>query len=72
MNEFDEKLLENDYARGYAKGRASALRTNQSGCCCIIDVNDNVVEVCGAHRQWLDSLVSALPVLFVEDQPVEK
>lgn len=51
-----EALAENekDLARWYEKGQKSVQRKNQSGCCCIIDDNDKVVSVCGAHLTWLE------------------
>ncbi len=51
-----EALSENEkeLARWYEKGRESVKRKNQSGCCCIIDDNDQVVSVCGAHLTWLE------------------
>ena len=40
------------FAEGFEKGKMSIMRKNQSGCCCIIDNNDNVISVCGAHENW--------------------
>ena len=41
-------------AKWFEKGRMSVKRTNKSGCVCIIDDNDEVVSVCGAHKNWLE------------------
>ena len=50
------------FAQGFKKGQKSILRKNKSGCCCIIDDNDNVISVCGAHQQWLeDHLTPTVP-----------
>lgn len=42
------------FAEGFKKGQESVKRKNKSGCCCIIDDEDNVVSACGAHAQWRD------------------
>lgn len=39
----------------FMRGRKSVLRENKSGCCCIIDDNDNIIEACGAHQEWMES-----------------
>ena len=45
----------------FEKGQKSVLRKNKSGCACIIDdLNDNIIEVCGAHQNWLDKRCSIL------------
>ena len=41
-------------AKWFAKGQNSVLRKNQSGCSCIINDDDEVVSVCGAHQDWAD------------------
>jgi len=43
-------------AKWFKKGQESVKRKNQSGCCCIIDDNEVVVSVCGAHREWQEQL----------------
>jgi len=43
-------------AKWFKKGQNSVLRKNQSGCSCIINDDDEVLSVCGAHQQWADSL----------------
>ena len=42
------------FAEGFKRGQESINRKNQSGCCCIIDADDNVILVCGAHQNWLE------------------
>ena len=37
----------------FKKGQNSVLRKNKSGCCCIIDDNDNIISACGAHAERL-------------------
>ena len=41
-------------AKWFEKGQMSMKRKNKSGCCCIIDDNDEVVSVCGAHKTWME------------------
>ena len=36
----------------FKKGQNSVFRKNKSGCCCIIDDNDNIVSACDAHKKW--------------------
>ena len=42
------------FAEGFLRGRESVLRKNKSGCCCIIDDNDVVISVCGAHQELIE------------------
>ena len=44
------------FAEGFRKGQESVKRKNKSGCSCIINDDDEVLSVCGAHEQWADSL----------------
>lgn len=57
------------FAEGYHKGREAILRTNQSGCCCIVNDSDEIVSVCGAHEQWGDNLLKKLKT--IENQFLE-
>lgn len=57
------------FAEGYHKGREAMLRTNQSGCCCIVNDSDEIVSVCGAHEQWGDNLLKKLKT--IENQFLE-
>ena len=41
-------------AKWFAKGQESIKRKNKSGCSCIINDDDEVVSVCGAHQDWAD------------------
>ena len=41
-------------AKWFEKGQLSVKRKNESGCICIIDDNDEVVSVCGAHKAWME------------------
>ena len=46
------------FADGFIKGRKSAFRENKSGCSCIInDVNEIVIEICGAHRKLIEQVL---------------
>ena len=45
------------FAEGFKAGQLSVKRRNKSGCCCIIDENNKVVEACGAHLNWRDSFL---------------
>lgn len=60
-----EKLLRELPAKWYQKGQESVKRENQSGCCCIIDDGDKIVEVCAAHLAWREPLKQALKVIRV-------
>jgi len=42
------------FAAGFKAGQLSVNRRNKSGCCCIIDDNDQVISACGAHLNWRD------------------
>lgn len=42
------------FAEGFYKGQQSVKRKNQSGCCCVIDDNYNVITLCGAHADYFD------------------
>ena len=56
-------------AMWFAKGQNSVLRKNKSGCSCIINDDDEVVSVCGAHEWWADSLKSPPPTTETPDAP---
>ena len=38
----------------FKKGQMSVKRKNESGCICVIDDNDQVISVCGAHKDWIE------------------
>ena len=42
-------------AKWFAKGQNSVKRKNKSGCSCLINDDDEVVSVCGAHQNWADT-----------------
>ena len=42
-------------AKWFVKGQESIKRKNKSGCSCLINDDDEVVSVCGAHRNWADT-----------------
>ena len=46
--------MEKDIMKWFKKGQMTVLRRNKSGCCCIIDDNDNIISACGAHQEWLE------------------
>ena len=48
------------FAEGFAKGKESVKRKNQSGCCCVITDENTVESVCGAHREWLGGELAEL------------
>lgn len=52
------KNCQKEFARGFSKGKNSVLRKNQSGCCCIIDDNDAIISLCGAHQTLIDKAIS--------------
>jgi len=49
-----KKLLRELPDKWFLKGQESVKRKNKSGCCCIINDNDEVVSACGAHLDWRD------------------
>ena len=56
IRNIEEKIIE--YVTGlrsewFKKGQNSVKRKNESGCCCVIDNEDKVVSVCGAHEEWV-------------------
>jgi len=44
----------------FKKGQNSVKRQNESGCCCIINDNDEVVSACGAHSDWANEIDNML------------
>ncbi len=45
-------------AKWFEKGQMSVKRKNQSGCCCIINDDGEVVSPCGAHQNWLEEQIT--------------
>lgn len=45
-----------DFAKGFLKGQESIFRKNPSGCCCLFDKDDRVIELCGAHIYYFETL----------------
>ena len=43
--------MESEYSRGFDDGRKSVLRNNKSGCCCLFNEDDEIVELCMAHKE---------------------
>lgn len=43
----------------FEKGKNSVLRKNQSGCCCIINDNNEIVSLCAAHLEHLEEYMRA-------------
>lgn len=41
---------DNRFADGFKAGQNSVKRKNKSGCCCIINDDDMVESICGAHQ----------------------
>ena len=37
----------------YEMGRNSAMRKNKSGCVCKFDEEDNIIELCSAHSEYI-------------------
>ena len=46
-----------DFQRGYELGRDSAMRKNKSGCCCKFDEDDEIVELCFAHKIYFENIL---------------
>ena len=53
---FYKERFNTRFAEGFKKGQNSVLRKNKSGCCCIITDDGEVLSVCGAHEEWVESL----------------
>ena len=49
-----------EYARGFKAGHEATLRKNPSGCVCKFDEDDNLVEMCAAHKRILEERLAAL------------
>jgi len=45
-----QQKLDCECARGFKAGHEAILRKNPSGCCCKFDEDDNLVEMCAAHK----------------------
>lgn len=57
--ELYEKLEQSDrrFAEGFAKGQESVKRKNKSGCCCILNDDNQFESICSAHADWKDAVV---------------
>ena len=49
-----------DFKHAYEMGRDSAMRKNKSGCCCKFDENDEIVELCYAHKLYFEDIIKKL------------
>lgn len=63
ISDVEKKII--DYVTGlraewFEKGQKSVKRRNESGCCCVIDNDDKVVSVCGAHSEWANQIDNML------------
>lgn len=47
------------YSKGFDDGRQSVLRKNSSGCCCLFNEDDEIVELCMEHKVLMDSGIEA-------------
>jgi len=48
-------LVESEFLIGFRAGRKAALMSkNTSGCSCVFDEDDNIVEMCFLHKMLLD------------------
>lgn len=59
LNNFINKENEDTKSEWFKKGQLSVLRKNDSGCCCVIDDSDNIISVCAAHKEWLESYLNS-------------
>ncbi len=50
----------NRFAKGFKQGQNSIKRKNESGCCCIINDNDEIESLCGLHRELVDIKIAKL------------
>jgi len=42
----------------YDMGRDSAMRKNKSGCCCKFNEDDEIIELCYAHKIYFEKLLN--------------
>ncbi len=50
---------QSEFARGFEAGRKAVLQSkNTSGCACVFDENDHLIEVCKAHSEWLNYMLT--------------
>jgi hypothetical protein len=42
------------FVEGFIRGRATVFRKNNSGCVCVIDDDNNIISVCGAHQELIE------------------
>ena len=40
------------FSEGYELGKNSRIGLNKSGCVCVFDEKDNIIEPCKAHKVW--------------------
>ena len=40
------------FSKGYKLGKNSRIGLNKSGCVCVFDEGDNIIEPCNAHKVW--------------------
>lgn len=51
------------YSKGFDDGRQSVLRKNESGCCCLFNEDDEIVELCMEHKVLMNSGITAKKAL---------
>jgi len=51
-----DALVESEFVIGFRAGRKEALMSkNTSGCACVFDESDNIIELCKAHKDYLEN-----------------
>ena len=59
MGEIRNENQQSEFVRGFNAGRKAVLQSkNSSGCACVFDEDDNLIEVCKAHRDWLTYILT--------------
>jgi hypothetical protein len=51
----------------FTQGQLSAKRKNKSGCCCIINDNDEIESLCGAHEDYVQELKDLMREVSLAD-----
>ena len=49
---FCRSLWQDAFKEGYKLGKNSRIGLNKSGCVCVFDKWDNIIEPCMAHKAW--------------------
>jgi hypothetical protein len=61
---------ETPLAKGFRMALDAIYRKNPSGCCCKFDENDEIVELCAAHKAYFDKrrTMTEKPCVWKEEE----